>query len=158
MRYIPDPVRSGMAEADVELDGDHPSDLRQALTALAMLTRYTQTPDECFVCVWEGYASSCLDLELVKGPLVSLPHRRYALFTGAVTELENWFERLDGSGICAPPAFVWPADHRWCFTSDVDPHFAGVGASSAAVESLMMTPGIDVVSTSPEETTLRYDR
>jgi hypothetical protein len=47
------------------------------------------------------------------------------------------------------PAFVWPADHRWCLAADVDPHYAGVGASEDAVHALLALPDLDVVRTDP---------
>ncbi|HEX2893442.1 MAG TPA: hypothetical protein VHO29_05510 [Marmoricola sp.] len=47
------------------------------------------------------------------------------------------------------PAFVWPADQAWCPAFDVDPHWAGVGSSAAAVEALLVEPGLDVVVADP---------
>lgn len=44
-----------------------------------------------------------------------------------------------------PPTFVWPADHRWCYSSDVDPRWAGIGASAAAIEPLTRRSDVDVV-------------
>jgi hypothetical protein len=49
-----------------------------------------------------------------------------------------------------PPALVWPADHAWCFVSDVDPHWAGIGASATAVEQLLADPVLDVVRADPD--------
>ena len=54
-------------------------------------------------------------------------------------------------GFPVPPAFVWPDDQRWCLASDVDPHWAGIGAEDAAVEALLRTPGLDVVRADPRE-------
>jgi hypothetical protein len=44
---------------------------------------------------------------------------------------------------------VWPADRRWCFTSDVDPHWAGIGAPGAAIDALTVAPTFDVVPADP---------
>jgi hypothetical protein len=146
VRYIPDPVRPGMAEADVELPEDHPRDLDQGRAALAVLAAFTTTPLDCWFAVWEGCSSS---LELPAGlPLLELPHRRYGLLRGALTDLASWEETVH-SQLDAPPAFVWPADRRWCFASDVDPTWAGVGAEEAAVRALLAEPGLDVVRADP---------
>lgn len=115
-------------EADVLLPDDHPSDIEQARTVLSALAGHTQAAAQCFYCVWDGWVGSSLDPELVRGPLVVLPHRQYVLFAGDLGEIEQWEQEFGGGEPCPPPAFVWPADHQWGFTSDVDPHWAGIGA------------------------------
>ena len=49
------------------------------------------------------------------------------------------------------PAFVWPADQSWCIANDVDPHWAGIGADTSAIEDLVADPRLDVVVADPEE-------
>jgi len=81
---------------------------------------------------------------------VTLPHRQYVLFTGTLDELENWND-LFSSTFNSPPAFVWPADHQWCFASDVDPHWAGIGADAGVINQLVADPRVDVVPADPTE-------
>ncbi|WP_432846603.1 hypothetical protein ACQPXB_38600 [Amycolatopsis sp. CA-161197] len=147
LRFIPDPERPGQQEADVRLPEDHQSDIQQARRALHELSRLTETPDECYFCVWEGYS----DVTPQGETLLALPCRRYWLLRGTVNDLDDWETELGTGGPIAPPAFVWPADRSWCFASDVDPHWAGIGATSQAIERLVDTPGIDVVEARPEE-------
>jgi hypothetical protein len=151
LRFIPDPTRPGQAEADVQLPHDHPSDISQARTALHQLARFTSTPEECYFCLWEGYSDVKLPPEVARGPLVDLPHRRYALLRGSLGDIDGWEEDLGGGQPIAPPAFVWPVDHGWCFASDVDPHWAGIGAEQAAVDALLDDPGLDVVAARPSD-------
>ncbi|MFT7836900.1 hypothetical protein Q5530_12190 [Saccharothrix sp. BKS2] len=153
LRFIPDPTAPGRAEADVAITADHPSDLDQARRALHLLARFTTTPGECYFCVWEGYSDIALP---PSGPVVTLPHRRYALLRGSLTDIAGWEGVLGAEGPCAPPAFAWPADRGWCFTSDVDPHWAGIGAGRAAVEALVGDPGLDVVPAPPGHTPPAY--
>lgn len=49
------------------------------------------------------------------------------------------------------PAFVWPADRAWCVAADVDPHWAGIGADTAAIDRLVADPHLDVVPADPRE-------
>lgn len=42
LRYIPDPVRPGQAEADVMLPDDHVSDQLQARRAITLLSTFTR--------------------------------------------------------------------------------------------------------------------
>lgn len=84
------------------------------------------------------------------------PHRRYFLLHGSLTDLDSWDETLGGAGSPPRPDFAWPADHSWCLASDVDPHWAGIGAGHAAIDSLLNDPELDVVPAQPTETQPTY--
>ncbi|MFY1594863.1 hypothetical protein [Micromonospora sp. WMMD737] len=151
LRFIPDPVRAGQDEGDVDVSANHPSDLAQARHALNLLGRFTSTPEDCYFCVWEGYSDIPLPPQVQRGPLVEIPHRRFALLRGPLAALDDWEADLGGGHPVAPPAFAWPADRRWCFASDVDPHWAGIGAGRDAVGALVGDPELDVVPADPAE-------
>ncbi|MEE4546348.1 hypothetical protein V2S66_30850 [Streptomyces sp. V4-01] len=156
LRFIPDPDRPGQAEADVELPDDHPPDIEQARTALRALCGDGPATTPIFSCVWDGHPWTFLDPEAARGPLVVLPHRSYMLFAGDLGDIGRWEEEFGGGHPCPPPAFAWPADHSWCFTSDVDPHWAGIGASSAAIEALTARTELDIVRACPDRAPLGY--
>ena len=150
LRFIRDPRSPCEAEADVDLPDDHRSDLDQARRALRTLGRSTTTPDRCYFCVWDGWP----DVTLITGwaraatfplPSAAVQHRRYALLEGPLDAIESWEDHVG----TAPPAYVWPADHTWCFASDVDPHWAGIGASRAALDPLLQDRELDVVLADP---------
>jgi hypothetical protein len=156
LRYIPDPTSPGQLETDADIPADHPLWASQARRALNVLADFTETPDECFFCIWEGTAGNVLSATERHGPLVTVPHRRYVLFTGRLRDyIEAGDGRFDG-GSGPVPAFVWPADRRWCLTSDVATHWAGIGADQAAIESLLNTAGLDVVQAMPNERSPAY--
>lgn len=147
LRYVPDPVRDGQDEADVFMPEDHPHDLDQARHALHVLGAHTATPDDCLFAVWDGYS----DIHLPDGPMLTgLPYRHFALLRGPLRAIDTFAADFGDGFPVAPPAYVWPADQSWCFTSDVDPHFAGIGASPTAVAALLATPGLDVVPADPD--------
>ncbi|WUH91015.1 hypothetical protein OG900_13495 [Streptomyces sp. NBC_00433] len=154
LRFIPDPAGPGMSEADAVLPDDHPSEIEQSRTVLLALG---DGAEPCFFCVWEGYEGSFLAPDLLRGPLVELPHRRYVLFAGALGEIAAWEGHFGGGRPCPPPAFAWPADHRWCFTSDVDPHWAGIGASATAIDALTARTDVDAVPARPDQPPPAYD-
>ena len=151
LRFIPDPTGPGQDEADVELPDDHLHDLVQAQLALHRLADFTGTAADCFFLVWEGYSDVTFPPQVAEASMVVLPHRRYALFHGPLTGIDRFAEQLGSGSSIAPPAFVWPADRRWCFTSDVDPHWAGIGADAAAVDALISDAFLDVVPARPDE-------
>jgi hypothetical protein len=155
IRFIPDPIAPGQQEADVDLPEDHLPDLVQAQIALHRLEAFTATPDVCYFGFWEG--DHYVDLPLPRSDsLVVLPHRRYVLFRGALDSIDSVAEDFGSGRPVAPPAFVWPADHRWCFACDVDPHWAGVGARQAAVDALMDDDDLDVVPAVPADSQPLY--
>ena len=158
LRFIPDPTRSGQSEADVTVSEDHPSELAQVTRVLHRLWRFTATPQECYFCLWDGYSGPLHGV--AAGPLVCVPRgtnmREYALFRGQVTDIDEWESLLGDQGGGLPPAIVWPADHAWCFASDVDPHFAGIAASRTAVDALVADPVLDVVLVQPGEAVPTY--
>jgi hypothetical protein len=156
LRYIPDPDQPDQHESDAAVADDHPTDLEQTRRALHLLAAFTSTPQECYFCLWEGYSDAPLPPQARPGPLVELPHRRYALFRGALGDIDSWATDFGGGATIAPPAFIWPADHRWCLASDVDPHWAGIGAEQAAVNALLADARLDVVPARPEQDQPRY--
>ncbi len=87
------------------------------------------------------------------GLLVRLPERDYYLFRGTVTDLGDWGPDLPTtpSGWAPDPAFTWPADHAWCITRDVDPHYATIAASRPAITALLRDPHLDVLPTDPHQ-------
>ena len=151
LRYLPDPSRPGQLESDVSIGDDHPSDFGQARRALDLLAGFTGTPEDCYFCVWDGRSDVHFPPSVLAGPMVVIPHRRYYLLAGSVTDLDNWGLMLGGSENPPPPSFGWPADHSWCFVNDVDPHWAGIGAGQDAIDALLADPGLDVVPAVPTE-------
>ena len=143
LRFLPDPAYDGQRESDVEEAG---SDSDRLHTLLEVLAGQTRSPDECFFCVWDGFG----DLSGGKGPKVVVPNRAYFLFHGPLATIGDWgaAEWWPGqSGLPMPdPAFVWPADRAWCVANDVDPHWAGIGATRGVVDKLIADPRLDVVA------------
>jgi len=151
LRFIRDPNGPGEAESDVVVSDDHVSDLVQSQRALHRLAAFTATADDCYFGIWEGYSDVELPPEVTEASLVVLPHRRYALFRGPLLAIDTFAQDFGSGSVSAPPAFVWPADRRWCFARDVDPHWAGIGGSQAAVDALLADPDLDVVPARPDE-------
>lgn len=141
LRFVRDPAHPAEAEADVELAPDHPTDLLQTARALEVLAAFTSAADNCFFLFWDGYSDAPIPFWLRPRHLVALPNRAYVLWRGSLRAMATW----EGS----VPAFVWPADRAWCFTKDVDPHWAGVAASTAAVVALCSRGDLDVVPLRP---------
>jgi hypothetical protein len=133
LRFLPDPTVDGQHEH--EAVGSGRSEDEQLRLLLDVLAAHTSTPEECYFCVWDGYGD-------LGGPKVTVPHRSYHLFAGPLRDAR-------AASTPTGPAFVWPADHAWCVARDVDPHWAGIGATRAAVDQLVADPRLDVVVADP---------
>ena len=152
---------------------------------LDVLAQHTTMPDDCFFCLWEGWGSAidgrdllrvanigtrtvtrgpamapAFDQSVLDGPRVQIPHRNYYLFRGPLRDFGDW-----GTADYLPgrprtdmpnPAFIWPADRSWCLANDVDPHWAGIGASTAAIDELLRAPGINITRANPTEPQPKY--
>lgn len=159
LRFIPDPTYEGQKENDSSSPADaltpeddgYLTESDQFKIVAEILAPYTSTPDDCFFCLWVGWGRDAVGNGL---PLVKIPNRDYWLFRGALSDLGDWG---DGVKDRAPdPAFMWPADHSWCVTRDVDPHFAVIAGSAEAIELIISDPRIDAVVDDPDDPPPRY--
>lgn len=151
LRFIPDPTRPGQREDQVTVPDDHLYDLDQGRRVFDHLAQHTATADHCYFCIWDGYPYDRLPVGPGPHVMVDLPHRSYWLMEGPLRALHAWETGLGRGGALVPPALVWPADHAWIFVSDVDPHWAGIGASRAAIRELLDDPVLDIVAADPQD-------
>ena len=146
LRFLVDPAYRGQREADAPFDHDRPSEVVALQCVLAVLARHTSTPQHCYFGLWDGWGSE------VRGvPMLVVPNRSYYLFEGQLSDVGQWEQMWPGhaANSAAHPAFVWPADRAWCVAWDVDPHFAGIGGSRAAIDELLADQRVDVVEADP---------
>jgi hypothetical protein len=151
LRFMPDPTYVGQKESDVgETVGETLQEAQQLQQVLEMLKSSDCTPDKLFFCFWEGSWGHNFS-----GPTVDVPNRSYFLLRGDAAELGEWRIANNSEpallGHVPMPAFVWPADHTWCVANDVDPHWAGIGASTKAIHQLMGDPRLDLVLADPQQ-------
>ena len=149
LRFLADPAHEGQSEA--EAAPPSPPWDEQLSMVLTSLAPYTRTPEQCYFCVWEGWGDARGAGLAV--PMVEVPNRSYLLLQGAVGDVDDWGAATATVGLDRTwePAFVWPADQSWCLANDVDPHWAGIGASHLAMQSLLADPRIDVVLADPDD-------
>lgn len=55
LRFLPDPARPGQSENEAETEDWR---IGQLPTLLEVLATHTATPDDCYFCVWEGFADA----------------------------------------------------------------------------------------------------
>ena len=159
VRFIPDPTHQGQQEHEADLDAS-PDETAQWRALLHVLAAHTVHPADCYFGLWEGWGLS----ESARGwPTFAVPRdaaipaRSYFLFHGSLSEAEIWGQPA-AAGIWGlpefarggTPAFVWPSDHAWCVAADIDPHWAGIGATVPTIERLLSDPRLDAVASDPD--------
>lgn len=155
LRFIPDPTREGQKETDVQVGDDALTESNQLSIVLGHLARFTEAPDDCYFCLWDGWGR----VGEIETARVNLPTREYLLFNGSIADFGDWgnfVQNKVSSPNSPPPAFMWPADHAWCVASDIDPHYAGIGATAEAIECLIKDVRIDVIFDNPEDEPPHY--
>ena len=99
--------------------------------------------------------------EISRGPRLELPGRSYVLFRAGVQEFANplweldapWRDRVAEQHGWDPsahsPAYVWPGDHAWVVTCEVDFDSTVVAGSIEVVEAVLAEPGIEALRIAP---------
>lgn len=159
VRFIPDPERAGQQESDADADAS-PGEIEQWRVLLELLAARTAHPEDCYFALWEGWplSRSARSWPTFAVPdSASIPARRFFLFHGSVEDVKEWGTPATAGIWSAPefaqggtPAFVWPADRTWCVAADVDPHWAGIGASQTTIDLLIADPRLDAVVADPD--------
>jgi hypothetical protein len=162
VRFIPDPIRDGQQENEADPHAS-PDEVDQWRALLKLLAAATEDPDDSYFGLWEGWA---LPESAHRWPSFGVPRgarspaRSYFLFHGSLSEAGIWGGGAPANaGIWGPsefsrggaPAFVWPSDHTWCIAADIDPHWAGIGASVPLIQRLISDPRLDAVEADPAE-------
>lgn len=139
---LPDPIGPGRHEADLPdsvLD-EFPADVEIVKRSISLLQQFTTTPNEYLFAFWDGWP---YDPKLPAGQRIDLGHHRCcAVAKWTLGDWTGWASGDRQGGY--PPAAVWPTDRAWCLAYDVDSHFAGVGASAAAIVALLDSENITV--------------
>jgi hypothetical protein len=118
----------------------HPAD---AGALVALLARYTSTPERCWFCTWEGWGAVLFD----DGPRVQLPGRNYALYVGPVAALPSLTDAQDDHS----PNLWWPDDRAWCVATEIDLAWTYVGGSAALISDVLADPNLEAQPASPDD-------
>ena len=85
---------------------------------------------------------------VLAGPRFALSSREFLLFGGPLDQAGAW--GATGYGVGLPrqlnsPNLIWPADHSWFVTTDIEGSWTGVGGSLALVDDLLRDARLEVV-------------
>ncbi len=124
-----------------------------------ILSRHTETPDECWFGVWEGFSDlhrapsplrrgftrqrpgpGILPTEVAKHGTVGEQGRQYYLLNGALSELDEARAALN----LRTPNLWWPADRSWFVATEIDFCWTLIGGSHALIDELTNSDRLEV--------------
>jgi len=106
----------------------------QLKSVIAVLTRNTNTPNECWFAVWEG--NTALDDIRDTAPTAHIAGYNYFLLKGPVSRATDTLGGLS-------PNLWWPADHAWCVAQHFDFPCAYLGGSAKTIADVLTLTDIE---------------
>jgi hypothetical protein len=173
-----DPLNRRRGEVDDGPPGEGELPQADLHTLLGVLTAHTATPDDCWSCVWEGWAwvakrpgsvalSSFSEsgpvpdpehgppgftAEQLAGPRVVLPGRSYLLLHGPLDAVRFVGDQVTPDWFLPQsPTLWWPADRAWFVGTEVDFDSTLVAGSRALVDELLAHPGLEAFEVDPDD-------
>jgi hypothetical protein len=111
-------------------EGSLPDRLAEQLASI--LGRHTQDPARCWFGFWEGFGD--LGIRDLVAARVPVPKRPMLLLSGPLDAVRD---TVTASGRYQSPNLWWPAERTWCVASEIDFGSTYVGASEAAIRSVL---------------------
>lgn len=147
---------------------------------LGVLSRHTGTPDDCWFCVWDGWAwvaktpgsvaflvASAFEgtappepehgppgftAEQLAGPRVRLPGRSYLLLRGPLASARFVGDQVTSDWFDPQfPNLCWPADRAWCVGTEIDVDSTLVAGSRELVDELLTHPQLEALEVQPAD-------
>jgi hypothetical protein len=146
---LPRPWRSQGPQSGSLHSGD-----AQALVKIAR--RFTETPEECWCCVWEGFgwwsrvtyspgqlgtrSTGPIPIEAKDWPKVHTRYRDYLLYKASLgPSFMEAIEILEGHS----PNLWWPSDLAWCVGTEIDLDSTYVGGSKPFIEAILQNEDLE---------------
>jgi len=85
---------------------------------------------------------------VIDGPRLTVGTRDYLLFAGPLSDAGIWGAASYGAGVprdLNSPNLMWPDDHAWFVTTDIEGSWTGVGGAEALIIDLLEDPRLEVV-------------
>lgn len=85
-------------------------------------------------------------------PRLRLPHRDYLLFRGPLrAALDLGWQGSPRGFEPQSPSLLWPADHTWCVSTEIDFDSTLVGGSDDLIRAVLTAPGLDAWPVQPDD-------
>ncbi|MDQ3158238.1 MAG: hypothetical protein M3Q98_16210 [Actinomycetota bacterium] len=85
---------------------------------------------------------------VMNGPLLGANNAEHFLFGGSIDEAGEWGAADYALGLprgLNSPNLMWPVDHSWFVTTNIDRTWTGVAGTTALIDDLLRDPRLEVV-------------
>jgi len=158
---LPRPWRSqGPAQGSL-----YPDDAR---TLAEIAGQFTDAPQQCWCCIWEGFGwwsrswlsppgqlamslpPSPVPIEARDWPRVHTPHRDYLLYEESLeTSFMGAIKTLEGHS----PNLWWPSDYAWCVGTEIDFDSTYVGGSKPFIQAILQNEELEAFEVAMTDST-----
>jgi hypothetical protein len=123
-------------------EGSIPS--HEAEVLMSLLRPMTRSPDRCYFAIWSGYGG--IEALWPGAARLEIPYRTYILLGGTLDDATQSLE--------PPPReqranLLWPEDHSWFVTTEIDHRWTYVGGSAALIHDITTEARLEVFPTDP---------
>jgi len=118
---------------------------RQAKVLSYILRKYTNTPEECYFAIWDGWNFSG-EKPWTEAVLLKLGDRNYYLVKGSIDCAQKSISPL----FWQSASLWWPKDRSWCVATDIDLMCTYVGASIPCIEEILADKRVEAFRTCPD--------
>ena len=116
-------------------------------TLMNVLREFTQTPEQCFFALWEGYGN--IDTRVyAPDARVKGRGRDYLLFQGPLEGVLAFLVNRPFPFWGDSPNIWWPEDRAWCVATDIDLYDTYVGGSEECIQAILDHPDLEALPTS----------
>jgi hypothetical protein len=120
---------------------------RQATSLAGVLSRFTQTPSDCWYAVWDGYGNAPYARGTVA--LIHMPQRPMVLLRGPLGAAGTAFSSM---GWPESASLWWPDDRSWYVATDIDLMSTYVGGSAQCIEAVLADERLEAFAVSVDQT------
>lgn len=120
-------------------------DARETDALARVLSSFTDTPDQAYFCLWEGFGLAETRAWEDRPMRVRITNRAYHLLTGPVSTAPTLPAPVEWR--CA--SLWWPHDRAWLVATDIDGYSTYLGACQPAIDAVLVDPALDAVAVRP---------
>ena len=114
-----------------------------------ILGLHTQTPQDCWFAVWEGWGD--LRLPHRTTTVLPVPQRTMFMHQGSIDAV---LTNLSVSWNYRSPNLWWPDDRSWCVATEIEFRWTYVGGSVKCIDDILRDPEMEAIPMSAQQLNL----
>jgi len=118
---------------------------RQVKALIEILYNYTNTPENCYFAIWDGWGYPSVKNLQNQTATFQLSDRCYYLLKGDI------HAAITGISSFLIPSIWWPQDCTWCVATEVDMMWTYVGAAKDCIDDIIRDDRLEAWLATPDD-------